>query len=127
MADIPGITQIVWVDSLGGSPARVNRKTGVMYLSRRDMYPLPKEIRLFIMLHEMGHAVLQTKSEEEADEWAFNEYAKRGYSLTMAVRALTRVLHDTNPAHAWRMYLQVQRAKKFDFEVNHNIKVYQNG
>lgn len=121
-----GITGVVIVPDLGGTPAKVNRRTGVMYVSAADMKPLPVNYRLFIMLHEMAHVVLQTTNEEEADSWAFKEYANRGHSLTDGVRALTRVLNDQNPEHAWRMYLQVQRAKKYDYEVNHNTKVYQN-
>lgn len=125
MGNAKGITKIIVVPTLNGTPAKVNRQTGVMYLSAADMQELPVNIRFFIMLHEMAHVVLQTTSEEEADKWAFNQYAKRGHSLTEAVYALTRVLNDKNPEHAWRMYLQLQRAKKYDYEVNHNTKVYQ--
>lgn len=120
-----GITAIITVPDLGGTPAKVNRRTGVMYLSAKDMKGLPVNYRFFIMLHEMAHVVLQTTNEEEADAWAFQEYAKRGHSLTDGVKALTRVLNDKNPEHAWRMYQQLERAKKYDYEVNNNTKVYQ--
>lgn len=122
-----GITKIVRVDDLGNTPARVNRKTGVMYISLKHMKAMPENHRLFVMLHEMGHVVCQTENEMEADAWAFKEYAKRGHSLTDSVHALTRVLDDRDPEHNWRMYLQLQRAKEYDYKVNHNTKVYQDG
>lgn len=118
-----GITQIIKVPDLGNTPARVNRKTGVMYISVKHMQQMPKEHRLFVMLHEMGHMVLQTTDEVAADNWAFNEYARRGHSLNASVKALTSILNDQNPEHHWRMYLQLERAKKYDYEVNHNTKV----
>jgi len=121
---MPGITQIVWVPTLGATPAKVNRQTGVMYLSRAAMQNLPPEYRLFIMLHEMAHVVLQTTDEVAADNWAFNQYAAMGYSLKAGVKALTRVLNDKDPEHAWRMYSQLKRAEKFDYEVNNNKNAY---
>lgn len=119
------ITQIIRVPDLGASPAMVNRETGVMYISMKHMAALPPEHRLFVMLHEMGHVVLQTTDEYEADAWAFKKYAEMGYSLTASVKALTRILNDSNPEHAWRMYLQLERAKEYDYRVNNNTKVYQ--
>jgi len=120
-----GITKIVKVPDLGITPARVNRRTGVMYLSVRHMKAMPKEHRLFIMLHEKAHVELQTVNEVAADEQAFKEYADLGYSLNAAVKALTRVLNDKNPEHAWRMYVQLQRAKDYDYNFYGNTKIYQ--
>ena len=120
-----GITAIHWVDDLGDTPARVNRDTGEMYLSRKYMRHMPQEHRLFVMLHEMAHVVLQTTDEEQADAWAFQQYADMGYSLKAGVKALTRVLNDKNPEHAWRMYLQLRRAQDYDYRVNKNLKAYQ--
>lgn len=120
-----GITAIIWVDDLGGTPAKVNRDTGEMYCSRKQMAAMPHEYRLFIMLHEMAHVVLQTEDEEAADAWAFKKYADMGYSLKAVVKALTRVLNDQKPEHAQRMNLQLQRAKDYDYRVNKNLNVYQ--
>lgn len=115
-----GITKITKVADLGATPARVNRRTGEMFISLKHMRALPEEHRMFVMLHEMAHVVLQTKDEVEADAWAFKEYAKRGYSLKASVKALTSILNDQNPEHNWRMYLQLRRAEKYDYEVNGN-------
>jgi hypothetical protein len=118
-----GITQIIRVPDLGNTPAKVNRTTGVMYISVRHMKAMPKEHRLFVMLHEMGHVVQQTTDEVAADAWAFKQYADMGYSLNASVKALTQVLDDHDPEHNWRMYLQLERAKKYDREVNNNTNV----
>lgn len=120
-----GITKIVRVPDLGATPARVNRRTGVMYISLKHMKALPVEHRLFVMLHEQAHVELQTKDEFKADEAAFKKYADMGYSLNAAVKALTQVLNDKNPEHAWRMYLQLQRAKAYDYSHYGNTKIYQ--
>ena len=118
-----GITKITVVPDLGDTPAKVNRRTGEMFLSRKHCSRLPKEQVLFIMLHEKAHAELQTTNEYEADAHAFKEYAALGYSLKASVKALTQVLNDKNLEHNYRMYYQLQRAKKYDAENNGNTKI----
>ncbi len=120
-----GITKIIKVPDLGATPARVNRRTGEMILSLKHMRAMPKEHRLFVMLHEQAHVELQTTNEIEADAYAFKKYADMGYSLNASVKALTRVLNGDNIEHAWRMYAQLQRAKAYDFSHYGNTKIYQ--
>ncbi|RFZ84770.1 hypothetical protein DYU05_03960 [Mucilaginibacter terrenus] len=117
------ITKVTWVPDLGATPARVNRRTGEMFLSYKHMKALPKEHRLFIMLHEMGHVVLQSTDEMQVDDWAFKKYADMGYSLNASVKALTTILNDQKPEHAWRMYLQLERAKEYDREHYGNTNI----
>lgn len=119
-----GITKITKVPDLGNTPARVNRRTGEMILSLRHMRAMPKEHRLFVMLHEKAHVELQTTNELKADARAFKEYADLGYSLNASVKALTRVLNGDNAEHAWRMYAQLQRAKAYDYSHYGNTKIY---
>ncbi|MBC8051880.1 MAG: hypothetical protein H7Y13_02330 [Sphingobacteriaceae bacterium] len=118
-----GITKIIRVADLGNTPARVNRRTGVMYLSLKHMKAMPKEHRLFVMLHEQAHVELQTTDEVKADAAAFKKYADRGYSLKASVKALTRVLNGENHEHAWRMYCQLKRAEQYDIKFNGNTKL----
>lgn len=120
------ITKITYFPTLGGTPARVNRVTGEMQISLEHWKQLPPEHRFFIMLHELAHLVLQTRDEKAVDEWAFAEYAKRGYSLKQSVFALTKVLSFTNQEHYWRAYLQLERAREYDYYVNGNKKAYDN-
>lgn len=125
MAWAKGITKITYVPDLGGTPARVNRRTGEMQLSLKHMRAMPKEHRLFVMLHEKAHVELQTTDEVKADAQAFKEYADLGYSLNAGVKALTKVLNDKNPEHFWRMYAQLKRAKAYDYSHYGNTKIYQ--
>ncbi|TKB96852.1 hypothetical protein [Pedobacter cryophilus] len=123
---INGITEVVHVPDLGKTPASVNRKTGVMYISLKHTKKMPFEHILFMMLHENAHVVLQTTDEVLADEKAFKDYADLGYSLNASIKALTQVLNEKNKDHAWRMYLQLERAKAYDLKKNGNTKFLTN-
>jgi hypothetical protein len=118
-----GITKITKVPDLGSTPARVNRRTGEMFLSLKHMKAMPVEHRLFVMLHEQAHVELQTTDEVKADAAAFKKYADLGYSLKASVKALTQVLNGKNPAHYWRMYCQLKRAELYDIKNNGNTKL----
>lgn len=120
-----GITKITKVADLGNTPARVNRRTGEMFISLKHMLKMPVEHRLFVMLHEQAHVELQTTDEFKADELAFKRYADMGYSLNAAVKALTRVLDDSNREHYARMRKQLERAKAYDYNFYGNTKIYQ--
>ncbi len=109
------ITKITEVDDIGGNtPARVNRETGEMFINRERWRKLPKAHRMFILLHEAGHATLNTKNELLADEYAFNNYADMGYPLSESVKALTRILPFDKPGHRIRAEEQMKRALIFD-------------
>lgn len=117
------LTNISIVPDLGSTPARVNRRTGELYLNGRTWNDLPPEHRLFILLHEAGHATLNTRNEQEADRFAFDAYAKLGYPLSESVKALTRVLHFENPGHYDRVAEQIRRAFRYDFFINGNKNI----
>lgn len=113
-----GITAVIIDDGskLKGNIAGVNPQTGKMYLNGpliRQMR-LSKDVILFIMLHEMGHLVLQTDNEEAVDRWAQEEYMKRGYSLKQSVFALTKILRFDKPEDLRRANNQLTRAMFFD-------------
>lgn len=119
-----GITAIHYLDDLPrNTPATVNRRTGELYISNRIWKTLEPEQKLFILLHEMGHIVLNTKNEEAADNWAFEQYAKMGHSLKQSVYALSKILDDDNPEHLKRAMLQLERAKLFDQKNNKMAKI----
>jgi hypothetical protein len=104
------------------SPAIVNRETGKLYINQSVWRSLPVESRLFVLLHEAGHATLQTTSEHEADEWAFQQYASLGYPLTKSIYALSRVLKFNKIEDYERLSNQYSRAATYDFHVNKNSK-----
>lgn len=116
------VTSITMVADLGTTPATINRLTGEMFLNERIWKTLSKDQRLFILLHEAAHVTLNTTDEIEADQWAFDQYAKLGGSLKESVKSLTRVLNYKNPEHFERTQAQLERALKFDSKFNNNPK-----
>lgn len=122
-----GFTKVYYVEHLGDSPtpARVNRITGELYINMSRWREIEKEEhRVFIVLHELAHVILNSSDEQEVDQLAFVMYTRLGYSLKESVRALSAVLSGNSPAHYWRVYLQLERAKMYDYTMNKNEKVY---
>lgn len=117
-----GITSIEYVTNLGTTPARVNRVTGECFINTPVFFNFPADIRLFILLHEAGHVVLNTTNEYEADNYAFEQYAKLGRSLKNSVKALSTVLPFSNQEQYNRVIQQFIRAYEYDNYHNHNKK-----
>lgn len=118
-----GITEVYYVNGgLGKTPAATNRKTGVLYLNLPYWKNLPYEHKLFVLLHELGHIVHDTSNEFLADSYAFEQYAKLGYSLTESVYALSKVLTLTTDEHFERIEEALHRALKYDALNNKNLK-----
>ncbi|MCO5232853.1 MAG: hypothetical protein LC105_05425 [Chitinophagales bacterium] len=109
------LNKISFVDSLrGDNPATVNRRTGEMYVSAKIWKQMTPDQRLFMMLHEEGHVILQTTNEFEADRYAFEQYIRTGRSLKHLVSALTHFLDSTNPEHIQRAQSLLAMAIKHD-------------
>jgi len=115
-----GITAIYEVEDLGTTPARVNRKTGELYINMKKWATMTPEARLFVLLHEAGHVDQDTRSEFMADNYAFYAYAREGKPLSKAVTALTRLLSFDNPQHYDRLRAQMHRVFAYDYKVNGN-------
>ena len=78
-----------------GSPARVHRPTGTVYLTPRFYEKYSPVQQRFIILHEMGHYVNQTPDECEADRFAADILLNlEGYKRTF--RALNESLGDSS-------------------------------
>ena len=54
--------------------ARVNRKTGVLYLNSDIWDKLPTDQKEFVLLHEKGHLKLNTNNEFRANAYAVKNY-----------------------------------------------------
>lgn len=125
MAAARRITKIVEVENIPNTdtPARVSRMTGEMTIQKRVWRHIHPLHRIFILLHEEAHVVLQTTDELEADAWAFQRYAKMGYPLKHSILALSQVLNFTSREHFLRGYAQLQRAIEYDRESNGNHRI----
>ena len=115
-----GITEFVYTAYPGFSPAKANRRTGVVYINENVWEFLPTNHKLFVLLHEEAHIILDSNDEDEADALAFKRYADLGHSLNDSVLALSKVLTMSQPQHYWRVYRQLQRAKEYDYYNNGN-------
>lgn len=114
------------VDSLGGGIAKVNIATGLITIARDRFYQFDPEIRRFVLLHEIGHYILQSDNEFLVDQWALKEYMRTGGSSRKAVYALTKVLPFSNPEHLQRAKAQLDRVRHYDFHYNGNFKALTN-
>ena len=88
-----GIKEIIILDEIPDTPACVYRESGIMEISAKHFLAMPAEYRFFILLHEYFHVEADTVVEEYADQLAFIEYAKRGYSLKAVINCLTDILN----------------------------------
>lgn len=111
-----------WPD-LGNTPARVNRFTGEIQINNRYFRNMPDFRKQFIIEHEKGHFNLDTRSEFEADAYAFKKMAgTHPYSLKESVKSISQVLTFRNPEHLQRLTAIVQKALEFDYKHNANLR-----
>lgn len=107
------------------TPARFYPKKngGTIFINSPIFNKLPAAQRFFVLLHECGHAHLQTKDEREADRWAFEQYVAAGYPLSESIFALTKILNHGRADHLERIQLQFNRAVNYDIYENRNQKL----
>jgi len=81
---------------LDGTPAKVHRPSGLAFFDINEFSKLSEAEQNFILLHEEGHYVLNTKDESEADGHALNRFV--GTTKSSLKTALNTVLSyiDTN-------------------------------
>lgn len=58
--------------------AKVNRKTGVLYLNAKIWDSLPSDEKEFVLFHEEGHLKLETADEFKANSYAVGKFAPAG-------------------------------------------------
>ena len=82
---------------------------------------MPSFYQDFVIEHEKGHFINDTRSEFEADSYAFKKLAgTRPQSLKNSVFSISRVLSFRNPEHMERMTEMVKMALEFDYRNNSN-------
>lgn len=131
----PGITQVIGMDDMrtksdriGITPAKCFRDTGIVWTNNKVWPELDEATKCFILGHEAGHIVRNTKDEFAADDYAFNWCMKNGIGLSKTVLALTRVLSypDDSPGQKLeqesRTKAMLVKSLKYDWEVNGNQK-----
>ena len=100
-----------------GTPARVHRPTGTVELAP-SFFRLSPDQRHFVLLHELGHYALNTRSEQEADAWAADNM-QREVGLKRTFRAMNGALHESAQNDRRRIDLY-NRLVRYDNETNGN-------
>ncbi len=109
--------------SMGTNPARVHRITGDITLNQDLLdHGTSQEVK-WILSHEAGHFLKNTRDEFLSDKFAFDSLAGQfAGSLKSSISALSRHLPFDNPEHLNRLFVQFMRALRYDFEHNGNIE-----
>lgn len=94
--------------------AAINRKTGVLYINPLKFFTLSPTHQKFLLYHELGHFVQNTKSEILADRYAMERFFREGGALSDALKAMSKILSENNKAHQIRMNAIYKYAKEFD-------------
>jgi hypothetical protein len=78
-----------------GTPAKVNRRTGVIKVSVEKFRHYTIPMRIFILLHEYYHWKYATTDEIHADMGALRTYVQLQFPKTEANYAMTKIFPDT--------------------------------
>jgi hypothetical protein len=89
---------VIWYKNnidTSGTPAKINRRTGVVKVAvdRFRKYTIP--MRVFILLHEYYHWRFATTDEVKADMSALRTYLQLQFPKSEANYAMTRIFPDT--------------------------------
>ncbi len=95
------------------TPARISRKTGIIQINAKAFKKMTVPQRMFILLHEYMHFILNSSSEFEVDLQALRAYLSLGFSRIESVYALTKILHDSEFSLN-RVKLLINYIKKFE-------------
>jgi len=121
--DILDSLRYEWSDYIGSTPARVHRPSGTVYLNSKTWNSIPAPWQRFILLHEAGHAFLNTSSEVEADHFAFQHFAgTEPMSLKNTLAVLANYLNPSIHGHSVRLNAIITSALAYDANVNRNDK-----
>lgn len=85
------VKNLVIVDNphLEGTPARIFTFDGIVEKGK-EIYKYPAPMRIFFLLHEVGH--LYYKTEKYCDLFALAHFLEMGYNMSTAMYCLTNVL-----------------------------------
>ncbi len=80
------------------TPARVNRRTGVMKMNLDKLRQYTVYMRIFIGLHEYFHYEKQTTNEVEADMGALKVFLAAGFPKSEANYSMTKIFDNSEEA-----------------------------
>lgn len=124
LENFTGFNKIRFINSKDEGIAKSRRSTGELVINKYYWPHLKDEHKFFILAHEEGHIINNTRDELIADEYASKKYLAAGFKLSESVKALSQHLNTKNPVHLARTWAQFQRALKHDYQENKNRKAY---
>ena len=95
------------------TPARVNRRTGIIEVARKKFLKYTVFMRIIILLHEFFHWELDTRSEEKADFHAIGLALDLGIPETEIMYAFTKVFPKNNEALKGREVANINFIKNY--------------
>lgn len=101
--------KIVYNPNLKGTPARNFTLKGIIEYGDK-FKALPYPVRVFILLHEVGH--FHFKNETLCDLFAAREYIKAGFNNSVACYSLLNVLNRNSPENMERCRVLFDNLKK---------------
>lgn len=97
------------------TPAAIDRETATLYLNPKLWFKLTRFQQNFIRLHEIGHLVLDTSIEEEADAYAFDRLVgSEPRSMKQMIETLETILDPNRTGHRVRIDALYRRAIAWD-------------
>lgn len=99
------------------TPAAIDRDTATLFINPKLWFKLTRFQQKFIKLHELGHLVLDTDIEEEADAFAFDRLVgteKR--SMKQMIETLETILDPNRTGHAIRIDALYKKAIEWDLK-----------
>jgi len=96
-----------------GTPARVNRRTGVVKMNLSKLREYTVFMRVCIGMHEFFHYALQTTDEVSADMGAAKVYLGMGYPQSEANYSMTKIF-DNSPSALKRVEILDNYIKRSD-------------
>ncbi len=99
------------------TPAAIDRESATLYLNPKLWFKLTRFQQNFVRLHELGHLVLNTDIEEEADAFAFDRLVGSEHrSMKQCIETLETILDPHRLGHRVRIDALYQRALAWDKE-----------
>jgi len=96
-------------------PIGCDRSSATIVINPRLFYPMSEFEQKFWIGHELGHIVLDTDSETEADTYAFTRMVNTEYrSLKQMIAALNNLLYPDHPETPERKQNLLNLAHKWD-------------
>jgi len=95
------------------TPARINRRTGVLEVSVEQMLHYTIPMRVVVLLHEYIHVRDQTDDEQACDEGALRLFTAAGFPLSEGLYAFSKVF-DKRPELMARVHRAAQQLLDYD-------------